>query len=145
MLSLRSGGAIDLQLLTTGVNAHGYGQLADNREFAFRVRNGKARLEVYRAGADPVQPQPADIELVAHTHTGQMNLDSRRSLTALLRVLLPEAATEHERPERTLRAYFVRLDALLDDWTDQAQDSTHTARPGRSLRSRLFGLFSDAA
>ncbi len=128
MPSTSPDGALDIELLTTGPNAYGYGQLSDRRNFAFRVRNRKARLEIYRADADGARPAQADVELVAERSTGSISLDSPRSLRALVRNLVVEAdatdttdvaapATE-EPEERTLRAYFVRLDSIMDSWND---------------------------
>lgn len=133
MPSTRPDGALDIELLTTGPNAYGYGQLADRRNFAFRVRNRKARLEIYRADTDSAEPAQADVELVAERSTGSISLDSPRSLRALVRNLVVEAdtapdATEpdsgvEEPEERTLRAYFVRLDSIMDSWNDPETDA----------------------
>jgi len=125
MPSTRPDGALDIELLTTGPNAYGYGQLADHRNFAFRVRNRKARLEIYRADADSAEPAQADVELVAERSTGSTSLDSTRSITALVRTLVVEAddADGPEPEERTLRAYFVRLDSIMDSWSDTPVDA----------------------
>ncbi|HEY0640519.1 MAG TPA: hypothetical protein VGD67_23055 [Pseudonocardiaceae bacterium] len=117
MPSTRPDGALDLELVTTGPNAHGYGRLADDRRFAFRVRNTKARLELYRADADPERPAPEDVELVAERSTGSMNLDSTRSITALIRTLSDVAEPGAEPCERTLRTYFGRLETIVDGWS----------------------------
>jgi hypothetical protein len=145
MASTRPDGALALEVLTTGPNAHGYGQLPDSRNFAFRVRNRKARLEIYRAEADAVEPVPSDVELVAESSTGKLNLDSPRSLTVLLRHLMVDAEPEHEHQERTLRAYFVRLDSILDDWADAVAEPVAADPGAHTLRSRLSRLFTDAA
>lgn len=137
MPSTRPDGALDIELLTTGPNAYGYGRLADHRDFAFRVRNRKARLEIYRAGADSAEPAQADVELVAERPTGPISLDSRRSITTLVRNLVVEAderpepdaevVTDPADGERTLRAYFVRMDAIMDAWRDDADVATGAA------------------
>lgn len=154
MSRVRVAGPLTVEVLTTGANAHGYGQLADERTFAFRVRNGKARLEIYRAGADAAEPAPHDIDAVAERSTGAMNLDSQRSLTGLLPMLAAMAEPTYEYPERTLRAYFGRLDSLLERWTqaDPNADADTVAglpAPGpkreRTLRGYLHRLFADAA
>lgn len=152
MPSTRPDGALAIELLTTGANAYGYGRLADTRDFAFRVRNRKARLEIYRAGADSVEPVRADVELVAERPTGSMNLDSQRSLTTLLRTLVAEAAdvtsaqgadtANHAAQadaadvpadeDRTLRAYFVRMDAILDAWSVEAETDAAAEAEARS-------------
>jgi hypothetical protein len=116
MPSTRPNGALDIERLAPGPNAHGYGRLPDGRYFAFRVRHRRARIEIYRADAVAAEPAPADVELVGELSTGRLNLDSERSLMVLLRTLVAVAEPGQEPPERTLRAYFVRLDAMLDSW-----------------------------
>jgi hypothetical protein len=154
MASTRPDGALDIELLTTGPNAYGYGRLSDARDFAFRVRNRKARLEIYRAGADHAEPVPTDVEMVAERPTGAISLDSPRSLTTLLRNLVVDAdAPSTQGPaqvedERTLRAYFVRMDAIMDAWTTAAEDpdaAPALPAPRRSLRDRLLRRHTDAA
>jgi hypothetical protein len=153
-----------LELLTTGPNAHGYGRLGDGRNFAFRVRNRKARLEIYRAGADAAEPEPADVELVAERSTGRVNLDSQRSIQALLPCLAVDAEPEPEPGERTLRAYLCRVDSIMDGWADANADASTSpdadptngnsvnaadaqARAGRHRRrgARFTRLFPHAA
>jgi hypothetical protein len=133
-----------IELLTTGPNAHGYGRLADGRHFAFRVRNRKVRLEIYRAGADAAEPEPADLELVAERPTGRVNLDSRRSITALLPCLAVDAEPEPELTDRTLRAYLRRVDSIMDSWADAIAADDALAPAGRH-RGRLSRLFYHAA
>ncbi|HEY3262011.1 MAG TPA: hypothetical protein VGJ95_17420 [Pseudonocardiaceae bacterium] len=118
MPNTRTTGALRVELLATGPNAHGYGRVADGRTFAFRVRNRKARMEIYRADADGAEPMPEDVELVAELSTGRVNLHSDRSLKVLLRTLVAAAEPGHEAPERTLRGYLGRLDAMLDGWAE---------------------------
>jgi len=118
MPSARPDGALDLEMLATGPNAHGYGRLADGRDFAFRVRHRKARLEIYQLDADGAEPAPEDVELVGELSTGRSNLDSDRSLKVLLRTLVAVAEAGHEPPERTLRGYLVRLDSMLAGWAE---------------------------
>lgn len=130
MPSTRPHGALDIELLTTGPNAYGYGRLADTRDFAFRVRNRKARLEIYRVGADHAEPAQADVELVAERPIGAIRLDSPRSLTTMVRNMVGQAADAADAPqepdpdERTLRAYFVRMDAILATWTSEHDAET---------------------
>jgi len=144
MAATRPDGVLDLELLSTGPNAHGYGRLGDGRGFAFRIRNRKATLEVYRAGADDAEPAPADVELMAQLCAVRMNLDSDRSLNVLLRTLVTVAAPGQERPERTLRAFLGRLDAAMEDWAD-AVAAADAPVPDRTLRGYLHRLFVDAA
>jgi hypothetical protein len=140
----RPHGALDVEMLTTGPNAHGYGRLGDGRGFAFRIRNRKAHLEIYRSDADGVEPAPEDIELVAQRPAGRVNLDGARSLTVLLRSLVAVAAPGQELPERTLRAFFGRLDSVMDGWADAVAEPVPAGRD-RTLRGYLHRLFADAA
>ena len=143
MTSSHAEGALVMELLATGPNAHGYGQLRDGRAFAFRVRNRKARLEIYGPAAAGI-PLPEDVELVAERSTGKMNLDSHRSLTVLIRNMAASAAPEQVLPERTLRAYFLRLDSIIHEWTDSdAQEAAE--KPHFTLRGMLARLFAPAA
>jgi hypothetical protein len=132
-----------LELLTTGPNAHGYGRLDDGRTFAFRIRNRRARLEIYRLDADGVEPTPGDLELVGELSSGKVNLDNARSIAVLLRTLAAVAAPGI-RPERTLRAYLGTVDSAMDAWADAAA-SHLAAQPDRGLRGYFHRLFADAA
>lgn len=145
MSGTRPRGALDIELLATGPNAHGYGRLHDGRTFAFRVRNRKARLEIYRLDADGAEPTPHDVELVAERTTGRVNLESRRSLTALLPSLAVDAQPAAEPPERTLRAYFGHLDSIMEEWADAVAEADVTQQRDRTLRGYLHRLFTDAA
>jgi hypothetical protein len=106
---------LSIESLTTGPNAHGYGRLADGRDFAFRVRNGKAWLEIYRSGADAVVPAPSDVELVSVYRAGEVNLDQRRNLIGLVHRLVECARPVQVRPERTVRGFLSQLSRILGD------------------------------
>lgn len=134
-------GKLSVELLAVGPNAHGYGQLPDGRQFAFRVRNRKARLEIYRPDAPAAAPEPADVELVAERPLGRLNLDSQRSLRALLPALAVDAEPRQEPVERTLRAYLGRVDSVMDSWSVAPE----LGPPPRTLRTRLASLFPSAA
>ena len=91
---------------------------------------------------------------MAQLSAGKMNLDSARSLTVLLRTLAALAAPGQEPPERTLRAYFGRLDSVMNDWVmdgwvmDGWADAVAEPVPAgrdRTLRGYLHRLFADAA
>jgi len=145
MPGIRRRGALVVERLTTGPNAHGYGRLADGRGFAFRIRNRKARLEIYRQDSDAAEPTPDDIELVAERQTGRTNLESGLSLLTLLPALAAEARPALEAPEHTLRAYFGHLDSVMQEWADAVADADDTPQRDRSLRGYLHRLFTNAA
>lgn len=104
-----------MALLATGPNAHGHGHLPDGREFAFRVRNRKAWLEVYRADAEQAAPAPGDIELVAEHRVGDLDLDDSGNITDLLDDMVRTAGPTRVEPERTVRSYLTTLHSLFGD------------------------------
>ncbi|MBP2471240.1 hypothetical protein JOF53_000112 [Crossiella equi] len=75
--------------LWVGEHAHGHGRLPDGREFSFVLRDGLARLVVYRADA-PAVPGKAHAELVRECAAAGTRSDDRRSVGALLRQLVGE-------------------------------------------------------
>lgn len=105
----------ELLQLSTGVHAAGYGHTGDGRELAFRVRSAMMRLEVYREGADEVLPEPEDVSATASTGTGDLDLDDKVGLSAVVRDLL-EAAQPGDGAlvQDTVRAQLSRLDSVVD-------------------------------
>ncbi|WP_067651044.1 hypothetical protein [Nocardia harenae] len=110
-----SGFAVDD--LTVGPYAHGFGSTADGHPFAFRTVRSTLFVEIYRHDADLEVPGPEDVVAVADTPVTDIDLDDPRSVTALVRDLLPTAvpARGTAAGEPTIvRALLGRLGAVID-------------------------------
>ncbi|MGH3978356.1 MAG: hypothetical protein ACRDRZ_05060 [Pseudonocardiaceae bacterium] len=90
--------------LVTGAHLHGYGSLADGREFAVRTRDGTARLEVYRLHARQPVPAAEDLELVNERPVRGVDLDDERSVRALVADMAASAGPPGSVPTTVVRA-----------------------------------------
>lgn len=103
--------------ITVGPFAHGFGTTADGRCFAFRTVRATVTLEIYRAGLDAEVPGPEDVVAVACAPVTDIDLDDERSVTALVRDLIPAAvAVPAAAPRDTpaVRTLLGRLGAVID-------------------------------
>ncbi|MFC3965429.1 hypothetical protein [Nocardia jiangsuensis] len=103
--------------LTVGPFAHGFGTTADGHPFAFRTVRSTLFVEIYRHTPDLAVPGPEDVVAAADTPVTDIDLDDERSVTALVRDLLPRAvpAPGTSAGEPTIvRALLGRLGAVID-------------------------------
>ncbi|MEU7631320.1 hypothetical protein AB0C34_15220 [Nocardia sp. NPDC049220] len=110
-----SGFAIDD--ITVGPYAHGFGTTADGRPFAFRTIRSTLMLEIYRRDLDSDVPAPEDVVAVAVARVTDIDLDDERSIVALVRDMIPDAAavrTPAERNVTTVRALLARISSVID-------------------------------
>lgn len=103
-----------LDELTTGSHAHGFGRVGDGRDFAFRVRASTVVLEVYRADSAPVFPVPEDVVATASRSVAGVDLDDRRGVEALVRDLAATVEPADAAGETTVRAFLGRLSSVVD-------------------------------
>lgn len=107
----------ELSELTTGSHAHGFGHVGDGREFAFRVRSNLALVEIYRAGAEEVFPQPEDVEATAQRTLSEVDLTDERGVRALVRDLVAQASPLNGGGvETTVRSFLSRLGSVMEGW-----------------------------
>ncbi|MGV9680022.1 hypothetical protein ACWDSJ_32475 [Nocardia sp. NPDC003482] len=101
-----------LEDLTVGPFAHGFGVTGDGRSFAFRTVAGTLTVEIYRPDPATPVPGPDDVAAVATARVTDIDLDDPRSITALVRDLIPVAAGVDRAPG--VRALWHRLGSVLD-------------------------------
>ncbi len=110
--------------LVTGSHLHGYGSLADGREFTVRASEGTVRLEVYRLDARQPVPDTADVELVTERTSRGVDLDDERSARALVQDMTLLA-------EPPARGVVRALGEALDEVVEEAREAiTGISRPG---------------
>lgn len=101
-----------LEQLSTGSHAHGFGQVGDGRDFAFRVRANSAVVEIYRQDATTGFPQPEDVEATAQRPLLGVDVTDPRGVEALVRDLVDAAQPVVVPKETTVRAFLSRLGVL---------------------------------
>ncbi|MBF6328382.1 hypothetical protein [Nocardia transvalensis] len=102
--------------ITVGPFAHGFGTTDDGHPYAFRTVRATLTLEIYRSDTDTAVPGPDDVVAVAEARVTDIDLDDERSITALVRDLIPAAAPipAIDRGPTTVRALLGRLGAVID-------------------------------
>lgn len=105
----------ELEDLTVGPFAHGFGTTAEGRPFAFRTVRSTLTIEIYRHDAPGDVPGPDDVTAVAEAAVTDIDLDDARSVHALVRDLIPTATpVPGPRTAVTVRALLDRLGAVLE-------------------------------
>ncbi|WP_069166623.1 hypothetical protein [Nocardia altamirensis] len=109
-----SGFAIDD--ITVGPFAHGFGTTGDGRPYAFRTVRSTLTLEIYRPDLTSAVPSPEDVVAVAEARVTDIDLDDERSVVALVRDLIPDAApvAVPDRDVTTVRALLGRISSVID-------------------------------
>lgn len=103
--------------LTVGPFAHGFGTTGDGHPFAFRTVRSTLSVEIYRHDLDLDVPGPDDVIAVADTPVTDVDMDDPRSVTALVRDLLPTATpvpAAAAGDATIVRALLGRLGAVID-------------------------------
>jgi hypothetical protein len=80
-----AGREFSIEVISTGVYASGFGQLADGRSFAFRVDRQTLVVEVYRPRLSGPVPQAEDVVAVASRTVTDIDLTDERSIGAAVR------------------------------------------------------------
>ncbi|MBH0779523.1 hypothetical protein [Nocardia bovistercoris] len=103
--------------ITVGSFAHGFGRTANGRPFAFRTVGSTLELEIYRADSDSDVPGPEDVVAVGRARVTDVDLDDERSVVALVRDMIPDAAPVEPAADRdvtTVRALLGRIGSVID-------------------------------
>ncbi|MEV0707816.1 MULTISPECIES: hypothetical protein [Nocardia] len=103
--------------ITVGRYAHGFGTTADGRPYAFRTVRSTLTLEIYRADLTTDVPGPEDVVAVAAVRVTDVDLDDERSVVALVRDMIPDAAPVESVADRdvtTVRALLGRIGSVID-------------------------------
>ncbi|NKY51831.1 hypothetical protein [Nocardia vermiculata] len=105
----------ELDDVTVGPFAHGFGTTADGRPFAFRTVRSTLTIEIYRPDTPGDVPGPDDVTAVAEAAVTDIDLDDARSVRALVRDLVPTATpVPGPRGATTVRALLDRLGAVIE-------------------------------
>ncbi|MGK8523788.1 hypothetical protein ACRS6B_20605 [Nocardia asteroides] len=103
--------------ITVGAYAHGFGTTADGHPFAFRTVRATLTLEIYRRDLPAIVPGPEDVLAVAEATVTDIDLDDERSVLALVRDMIPDAApvdTATAREVTTVRALLGRISSAIE-------------------------------
>ncbi|MBF6166876.1 hypothetical protein IU486_19255 [Streptomyces gardneri] len=102
--------------ITVGPYAHGFGSTADGHPFAFRTVRATLTLEIYRRDLGEVVPGPDDVLAVAEARVTDIDLDDERSVAALVRDMIPDAAPVDAaaRDVTTVRALLGRISSVIE-------------------------------
>lgn len=103
--------------ITVGAYAHGFGTTADGHPFTFRTIRATLTLEIYRRDLADAVPGPEDVLAVAEATVADIDLDDERSVAALVRDMIPDAATIDAAAERdvtTVRALLGRISSVIE-------------------------------
>ncbi|WP_261768440.1 MULTISPECIES: hypothetical protein [unclassified Rhodococcus (in: high G+C Gram-positive bacteria)] len=106
----------DVEEITTGSHANGFGRTDDGRPFAFRVHRGTLYLAVYRANMSSAVPDESDVSAVAEQSMTEVDIADERSVVAAVRDAVNHAtpvdpSTSESSPMRSLLG---RMSSLID-------------------------------
>lgn len=122
--------------LVTGAQLHGYGNLADGREFAVMTSDGTVRLEVYRLDARQPVPDPDDVELVTERTARDVDLDDERSTRALVEDMALAAAPAAPSMRGAVRGLGEALEEILQEARDTVTRLNPAGAPDSPARRR---------
>jgi hypothetical protein len=74
-----------IEVISTGINASGFGHVGDGRSFAFHTERQTLVVEVYRPRLKGPVPQQEDVVAVASRTLTNIDLDDERSIAAAVR------------------------------------------------------------
>ncbi|WP_072802248.1 hypothetical protein [Rhodococcoides yunnanense] len=106
----------DVEQVTTGSHANGFGRTDDRRAFAFRVHKSTLYVEIYRADLlDPV-PDKSDVTAVAEQSVTEIDLTDERSVVAVVRdaVLNAVELDSSQRDSSPVRSFLGRVGSLIE-------------------------------
>lgn len=90
-MTLAESPAFTVEVLTTGIYANGFGEVADGRSFAFRIEGSLLRLAVYRAFRTELVPDDGDVVAMGARPVTEIDLTDERSIIAAVRDLVASA------------------------------------------------------
>jgi hypothetical protein len=74
-----------IEVISTGLYASGFGQVAEGRSFSFHVEHQTLIVEIYRPRFNGPVPQAEDVVATATRKTADIDLFDERSLAAAVR------------------------------------------------------------
>jgi hypothetical protein len=80
-----AGGEFAIEVISTGINASGFGQVGDGRSFAFHTERQMLVVEVYRPRLRNPVPAAEDVVAVASRRLTDIDLTDERSIAAAVR------------------------------------------------------------
>ncbi|MGE2833450.1 hypothetical protein [Mycobacterium sp. SMC-4] len=89
----------EVEDITTGVHASGFGQVGDGRTFSFHIEHQELVVELYRPRLRTLVPDSDDVVALATRKLTDIDLTDERSLIAAVR----DAVTDAQPVPRTLR------------------------------------------
>ena len=80
-----AGRGFNVEVITTGVHASGFGELDDGRSFSFHMERQTLVVEVYRPRLRGPVPQAEDVVATASRKLTDIDMTDERSLIAAVR------------------------------------------------------------
>lgn len=85
------GGEFEIEDVSTGLHASGFGRVGDGRTFSFRLERGTLEVELYRPRTSGPVPQSEDVVAAATRSLAHVDVHDERSLTAAVRDAVADA------------------------------------------------------
>jgi len=86
-----AGEEFEIEVISTGMHASGFGQVGDGRTFSFRVEKQTLVVEIYRPRLAGPVPQSEDVVAVATHGLAYVDVTDERSLAAVVRDAVADA------------------------------------------------------
>jgi hypothetical protein len=86
-----AGGEFDVEVVSTGRYASGFGSVGDGRSYSFHVDRQTLFVEVYRPRLAGPVPQAEDVVAAANRSLAHVDVDDERSLVAAVRDAVNDA------------------------------------------------------
>jgi hypothetical protein len=86
-----TGEDFEVEDVSTGLHASGFGRVGDGRTFSFRVERQTLVVEIYRARLTGPVPQTEDVVAVSNRSLHHVDVTDERSLVAAVRDAVAEA------------------------------------------------------
>lgn len=84
-----------VEVLNTGINASGFGDVGDGRCFSFHIEHRQLVVEVYRPRLAGLVPQAEDVVAMASRGLRDIDVTDERSLAAAVRDAVAVAQPVH--------------------------------------------------
>lgn len=87
------GDEFEIEDMSTGLHASGFGRVGDGRTFSFRVERRTLEVMVYRPRISGPVPQTEDVVATATRSLAHVDVHDERSLAAAVRDAVADAQT----------------------------------------------------
>ncbi|MGH3643136.1 MAG: hypothetical protein ACREJT_05110 [Myxococcota bacterium] len=84
-------GEFDIEDISTGMHASGFGRVGDGRSFSFRVDRQTLSVEIYRPWLAGPVPQAEEVVAAATRSLAHVDVEDERSLAAAVRDTVADA------------------------------------------------------